>query len=273
MVMMASQSCHRTIGPGLRKWLRMFFRRGLSSFGVCLHFTGLYFTGLTLSSVVDYAREHGEASLPQALDWELVTKDEAFIPPVWRNHGIRDPNEIEFFNMAVIYHRLYEAQNGPAPFRWHLPTIPVRELSMASTAVPATPRRNTRVVFSSPVKGTPCRPRLQDSPIRAMRCDLVSIESTDVDGSKSDSENVSAPLPALNVPTPLTQTAIVSTTPGTLTASAAPTAPTAPATGTTELLVNTPRSPDHACALNHVNASLHDVFINHDSGSLLQSRD
>ncbi|PIL23635.1 hypothetical protein GSI_14948 [Ganoderma sinense ZZ0214-1] len=143
--------------------------------------------------VWDYAREHGEQTLPQALDWELVTKDEAaFVPPVWRNHGIRDPNEIEFFNMAVIYHRLYEAQDGTAPFHWQSSKGPARELPVPPSTIPVTPRRNTRVVFSSPTKvGTPYRPSPQCTPIRPLHF-----------GPES-AANISAPIPALNVPTTL----------------------------------------------------------------------
>ncbi|PIL29555.1 hypothetical protein GSI_08363 [Ganoderma sinense ZZ0214-1] len=163
----------------------------------------------------DHAREHCEHALPQALDWELVMKDEAaFIPLAWRNHGIRDPNEIEFFNMAVIYHRLYEAQDSTAPFRWQSSKVPARDLPVPHSAIPVTPRRNTRVVFSSPTKaGTPCRPLPQCSPIRSLPFECASsMNGGPMDGSDSDVPVSANPLPALNISTTLSTSSTPVTT-------------------------------------------------------------
>ena len=75
--------------------------------------------------------------LPHALNWELVVQDpSAFIPSMWLNHRVSNLAKIEFYDMPMIYHCLFKAQETDNAFHWISPKVPIVTMPVA---IPATP--------------------------------------------------------------------------------------------------------------------------------------
>lgn len=107
------------------------------------------------------------------MDWNDVQENaDVYIPVSWRNAGIRDPTNIPLHLLPALYVKLFEAQHTTDAFNWQRRIRETAAATQGSSITPATPRRTTRTVYSTPSKRTPSTQRLSVQPSPAQGSSL-----------------------------------------------------------------------------------------------------